>query len=163
MIEFKGKNELVKNLFSKENLYKIILAAILFIAFVFSIVSFLVKDTKRRVFIFPSVTEGEYVMEYRNLSKKPAQGDVNLFIDEILLGSQIERTKKLFVPGTKVLSCFQRDKVLYLNLSGDLLQADETVIDIRSGIDLLDMNIKKNFPKIETVEVFVNGKIAFEK
>ena len=27
----------------------------------------------------------------------------------------------------------------------------------------LDKNIKKNFPKIETVEVFVNGKIAFEK
>lgn len=163
MMTFIGKERLLKNLFTKENIYKVVLAGILFVSFIISIIFFLVKDKKINIFIFPSVTTGEYIVEYRNLTKKPAQGDVNLFVDELLLGSKVERTKKLFMPGTKVLSCFQRDKILYLNLSDELLAADESVIDIKSGIQLLDKNIKKNFPKIETVEVFVNGKIAFEK
>ncbi len=158
-----SENKLMKSLFTKENLYKIILISILLVTFIISLILYLVKDYERKTFIFPSVVENEYVMEYRNLNKKPHQGSVQLFIDELLLGSQVERTKKIFMPGTKVLSCFQRGKVLYLNLSDDLIKADDTVIDIKSGIQLLDKNIKKNFPKIETVEVFVNGKIAFEK
>ena len=157
------KSGLIKSLFTKQNLHKTILAIVLFITFTVSLILFLAKGTKRRIFIFPSATTGEFIVEYRNLTKKPVQGDVNLYIDELLLGSQIERTKQLFVSGTKVLSCFQRGKVLYLNLSDTLLAADDSVIDIKSGIQLLDKNIKKNFPKIETVEVFVNGKIAFEK
>lgn len=153
----------MKLLLKKENLYKTILSSIIFISFIISLFIFLFKDTKRRIFIFPSATDGQYIVEYRNLHKKPHQGDINYYIDELLLGSQVERTKKLFIDGTKVLSCFERNHVLYLNLSEHLLQADYSVIDIKEGVSLLDMNIKKNFPKIKTVEVFVDGKIAFEK
>jgi len=158
-----GINNLRESLLNKKNIVQIVLSAIILILFLTSLIIFLCKDTKRRTFIFPSVTEGKYIVEYRNLSKKAAQGQVNLFVDEILLGSQIERTQKLFVSGTKVLSCFQRGKVLYLNLSDDLIKVDDSVVDIKSGVDLLEKNIKKNFPNIETVEVFINGKIAFEK
>ena len=79
-----------------------------------------------------------------------------------LLYSTIERTKSLFASGTKVLSCFQRDQTLYLNLSSDLLEMGEGVIEIRDGMDLLKKNIQKNFSKIHEIEIFVNGKIAFE-
>ena len=132
--------------------------------FVFSLFCYVVtKDTSRRTFIFPSAEDGKYIVEFRNLSSKPHQGDINFYIDEILLGSTVERTKKLFAPGTRVLSCFERDHILYVNLSPDLLQMGDGVIEIREGIELLKKNILKNFSKIDSVEIFIEGKTAFEK
>ncbi len=131
---------------------------------VFSMFCYVVtKNTHRRTFIFPSAEDGKYIIEYRNLTNNPHQGDINLYIDEILLGSTVERTKLLFAPGTRVLSCFERDHVLYVNLSSDLLQMGEGVIEIREGTELLKKNILKNFSKIDTVEIFIDGKTAFEK
>ena len=132
--------------------------------FVFSLFCYVVtKDTSRRTFIFPSAEDGKYIVEFRNLSSKPHQGDINFYIDEILLGSTVERTKKLFAPGTRVLSCFERDHILYVNLSSDILQMGDGVIEIREGIELLKKNILKNFSKIDSVEIFIEGKTAFEK
>ena len=131
---------------------------------VFSMFCYVVtKNTHRRTFIFPSAEDGKYIIEYRNLTNNPHQGDINLYIDEILLGSTVERTKWLFVPGTKVLSCFERNHVLYVNLSSDLLQMGEGIIEIREGVELLKKNILKNFSKIDSVEIFIEGKTAFEK
>ncbi|WP_196800443.1 GerMN domain-containing protein [Treponema bryantii] len=131
---------------------------------VFSMFCYIVtKDTHRRTFIFPSAEDGKYIIEYRNLTNHPHQGDINLYIDEILLGSTVERTKWLFTPGTRVISCFERDHVLYVNLSADLLQMGDGVIEIREGIELLKKNIIKNFSKIDSVEIFIEGKTAFEK
>ena len=112
------------------------------------------------MFIFPSVS-GELIVEYRNLDKNPVQGDVQYFIDEILLGSQIERTRKIFTFGTTVLSCFQRDEQLYLDLSSDLLQMDDNVIELKQGFELLRLNIKKNFSDIKKINFFVDGKYAY--
>lgn len=157
-------NSLVKKMFSKEYLKKTILILILVLSFIISLISYLVcKNGKRYTFIFPSADNEQLIVEYRDLAKKTHQGDVNYFIDEILLGSTIERTKMLFAPGTKVLSCFQRGNVLYLNLSADLLYMGDGVINVEDGIKLLEKNIKKNFPKIDSVTVFVDGKLAFEK
>ncbi len=132
--------------------------------FVFSFMGYLVsKDSHRRVFIFPSADDGKYIIEYRNLSKKPHQGDIQLYIEEILLGSTVERTKLLFTPGTRVISCFERKHVLYLNLSNDLLFMGDGVVEIREGTELLIKNIKENFSEIDSVEIFIDGKSAFEK
>lgn len=153
----------IKKYFTSEYILRTLIAILMVASLIFSLFVFLVrKDTVRRTFIFPSVDNGQFIIEYRNLNKEPVQGDVNLFIDELLLGSTIERTKSLFTPGTKVLSCFQRGEVLYLNLSSDLLNMGEDVIEIKEGMDLLEKNIKKNFSKIHEVLIFVNGKIAFE-
>ncbi|MBQ1711390.1 MAG: GerMN domain-containing protein [Treponema sp.] len=153
----------IKDLINKQYIAQLSIIFIFLITLLFSVLSYLIgKDSVRRTFIFPSADTGEYIVEYRNLTKEPIQGDVQLFIDELLLGSTIERTKSLFASGTKVLSCFQRDQTLYLNLSSDLLEMGEGVIEIRDGMDLLKKNIQKNFSKIHEIEIFVNGKIAFE-
>ena len=132
--------------------------------FVFSFMGYLIsKDSHRRVFIFPSAEDGKYIIEYRNLTNKPHQGNIQLYIEEILLGSTVERTKLLFTPGTKVISCFERKHVLYLNLSNDLLSMGDGVVDIREGTELLKKNIKENFSEIDSVEIFIDGKSAFEK
>ena len=137
-----------------------VLAAVFCVSFLWYVVS---RNTCRRTFIFPSADDGKYIIEYRNLAEKPHQGDINLFVDEVLLGSTVERTKMLFTPGTRVLSCFKRDGILYINLSHDLLQMGDGVVEIREGMDLLKKNIMRNFSGIDTIEVFIEGKTAFEK
>ena len=155
------KFSIKEQFFTKKNIYRFILSFILIIILVVSLFFFFwKKNTVRRMFIFPSVS-GELIIEYRNLDKNPVQGEVQYFIDEILLGSQLERTKKLFTYGTKVLSCFQREEQLYLDLSADLLQMGDNVIDIKEGFDILRLNITKNFSDIKTINFFVDGKYAY--
>ena len=116
----------------------------------------------RRVFIFPSVDEGKFVVESRYLDPNPVQGDIQYYIDELLLGSSIERSKMIFARGTKVNSCFIRKGVIYLDLSKELLEIGNGVIDIQSGVKLLEKNIHSNFAGISKVELFVDGKHAYE-
>lgn len=152
------------NMLKQKNFAVFTTSLIIAVLFVLSFFMYIVsKDSCRRTFIFPSAEDGKYIIEYRNLTEKPHQGDINLYIDEILLGSTVERTKMLFTPGTKVLSCFERDHVLYVNLSKDLLQMGEGVIEIKEGTELLKKNIKRNFSKIDSVEIYIEGKSAFEK
>ena len=152
--------EMSKPRFLPYFIISVLIAALFCISFVWYLAA---KDTCRRTFIFPSADDGQYIIEYRNLCESPHQGDINLFIDEILLGSTVERTKKLFTPGTKLLSCFKRDGILYVNLSADLLQMGEGVIEIRDATELLKKNIMRNFSGIDSVEIFIEGKSAFEK
>ena len=152
------------NKLKQKNLAIFIISLVIAGLFVLSFFCYLVtKNTCRRTFIFPSADTGKYIIEYRNLTEKPHQGDINLYIDEILLGSTTERTKWLFSPGTRLLSCFERNHVLYVNLSQDLLQMGDGVIEIREGIELLKKNIQMNFSKIDSIEVYIEGKSAFEK
>lgn len=152
------------NMLKQKNLAIFITSLVIAGLFVFSLFCYVVtKDTCRRTFIFPSADNGKYIIEYRNLTEKPHQGDINLYIEEILLGSTVERTKLLFTPGTKLLSCFERNHILYVNLSKDLLQMGDGVIEIREGTELLKKNIQQNFSRIDSVEIFIDGKSAFEK
>ena len=152
------------NMLKNKSLPIFIISLIVIGLFVFSYMGYLVsKDSHRRVFIFPSAEDGKYIIEYRNLTNKPHQGNIQLYIEEILLGSTVERTKLLFTPGTRVISCFERKHVLYLNLSNDLLSMGDGVVDIREGTELLKKNIKENFSEIDFVEIFIDGKSAFEK
>ncbi len=154
----------IKTMFNKKNCPLIIIFSLILLIMIFSLVSYLVcKDSVRRTFIFPSVENGKYIIEHRNLAKKTYQGELQFFIEEILLGSSVERTKLLFKPGTRLLSCFERDGILYLNLSPDLLEMGDGVVEIKEGIELLEKNIKMNFPKINETEIFIDGKSAFEK
>jgi hypothetical protein len=117
---------------------------------------------KRCVFIFPSVEEGKYVLETRYLKENPNKDYINFFLDELVLGSGLERTKYLFTPGTKILSCFERNQMLYLNLSADIIYMGHNVIQIKDGMELLKQNVYKNFPDIKEVQIFVDGNYAYE-
>ena len=152
------------NMLKQKNLAVFIITLLAAGLFAFSYFCYIVtKDTCRRTFIFPSAEDGQYIIEYRNLAEKHHQGDIGLYIDEILLGSTVERTKWLFSPGTRLLSCFERNHILYVNLSQELLQMGEGVIEIREGTELLKKNIMKNFSEIDSVEIYIEGKSAFEK
>lgn len=145
----------------KNNLKYLNVLVVLLISLLFSLVVYFVKtDFKTKVFVFPSAENGSYIVEHRNLPKKALQGELQMFIDELLLGSTVERTKLLFTQGTKVDSCFQRENVLYLDLSEELLIIDDSSYPIDKGINLLKDNIKRNFTDIETIELFIGKKFV---
>ena len=130
---------------------------------IFSVMQYSKKGYgKKYVFIFPCVDEGKYVLETRYLKENPNKTPIAYFADELVLGSGLERTKYLFTPGTRILSCFERNKIVYIDLSADIIYMGHNVISIKDGIELLKENIKKNFGHIEEVQVFVDGKYAFE-
>jgi hypothetical protein len=152
------------NMLKNKSLPIFIISIAVIALFVFSFMSYVIsKDSHRRTFVFPSAENGKYIIEYRNLAEKPHQGDLQLYVEELLLGSTVERTKMLFTPGTRVISCFERKHVLYLNLTNDLLSMGDGVVEIREGTELLIKNIKDNFSEIDQVELFIDGKSAFEK
>ena len=127
----------------------------------FSLATYFVKNnSKSYVFIFPSADNESYIVERRNLAKDSVQGEINYFIDELLLGSGVERTKLIFSLGTKVNSCFLRDDILYLDISEDLLNIDESSYPIENGINLLKENILKNFSNINKVELFIGKRFV---
>lgn len=150
----------MKNLI-KKNLLLSILSCVFVVIFAVSILLFFVKqNSKSYVFIFPSADDGSYIVERRNLSNNPAQGIIQLYIDELLLGSTVERTKLIFSSKTKVNSCFLRDNTLYLDLSDDLLSIEKSSFPINNGIELLKENILKNFSNIHKIELFIGEKFV---
>lgn len=147
--------------FIKKSLPAFIVSVVLLLVLLSSLTIYFVKNnSKSYVFIFPSADNGSYVVERRNLSKDSAQGELNYYIDELLLGSSVERTKLIFTSGTKVNSCFLRDDVLYLDISEDLLSIDETSYPIENGINLLKENIFKNFININKIELFIGKRFV---
>ncbi|MBO5118067.1 MAG: GerMN domain-containing protein [Treponema sp.] len=145
----------------KKKLLIYIFAFVFVAVFATSLSLFFVKQkSKSYVFIFPSAENGSYIVERRNLSNDPAQGVIQLYVDELLLGSTVERTKLIFSSNTRVNSCFLRGNILYLDLSDDLLSIEKSSFPINEGIELLRENILKNFSNINKIELFIGGKFV---
>ena len=117
----------------------------------------------RYVFMFQSAATGKICMEARYLPKHPVQGDVNCYVDELLLGPLTAEYRPLFTRGTRAQSCFVRDGVLYVDLSDALVSEADGASEIRQGMELFRKNILYNFKNIHTIEVFVAGNHAYEK
>lgn len=139
---------------SAKNLSLFVLA----LAFVFSLVFFLLNQKERRVFYFSVIGSDDMAVEVRYLPKNPVQGTVNLFVDELLLGPQTQRARPLFSLGTKNEFCFLRGKTLYVGLSKDVLYQIPEAEDIMQGIALFKKNIKKNFAAVHDIALFIDGK-----
>lgn len=124
----------------------------------------------RKTFVFPSVEKDSYIVETRRLSitEDPSllqvEDEVEYYINEILLGPQTERSRRLFPRKTRLLSCFTRNKVLYVDFSADIINPEESskMLPLRQSLDLLEQNIKRNFRQISSVEFFVNGNKAYD-
>lgn len=138
------------------------LIVIVSVCFCISLVSWIVQFPGiRRVFMFESSENGKVCMEWRYLPLKPAQGRLNMYVDELLLGPETSRFRPLFSPGTNAASCFKRGGTLYVDLSDTLLTEAGGASEIKKGIGLFRSNILHNFENIHTVEVFVGGRLAY--
>ena len=111
----------------------------------------------RHTFSFPAIGSERPVVEVRYLSLESAQGDVQLYVDELLLGSQMQRVRPLFSPGTRCEFCFVRGHTLYVGLSSVALHQDAPAADIMTGIEFFKRNILYNFAAITDIELFIGG------
>ncbi len=149
--------------FTTKNIIILSISAVMFLSFLISGIVFLANHRgTRRTFVFAAVENGVYNVENRYVPENPNKDAISYYVDEILLGPQTERTKMMFADGTSCLSCIEKDGVLYINLSSELLKMGNNVMEIRDGMELLKMNILRNFKKISAVEIFVDGNYAFE-
>ncbi|MDR3284840.1 MAG: GerMN domain-containing protein [Treponema sp.] len=115
------------------------------------------RSGARRMFYFPSYDGVTLYTEVRFLPKAPAQGDIRLFVDELLLGPLTDRCRPLFSQGTRTLSCVQQAHTLYLDLSSEGFFSDGAAVPVREAVEILGKNIKANFPLLDTVEIFIAG------
>ena len=140
---------------SKKITFLIVLVAIALISFFFFMPTL---SAKRRIFTFPLMGSERAVVEVRYLRTAPDQSDLQLFVDDLLLGPQTNRARPLFSRGTQALFCFVRDRTLYVNLTKDALLEASDAAPILDGIAYFKQNILKNFPQIKEIELFIDGK-----
>lgn len=151
------------NLDVKSNRPTLIIVGVIVLSFLISLLCFGISYSgKKRTFIFSSVDEGQHIIETRYLRKSSIEDPINTYVKELLLGPESERTMSLFSKDTKLLSCFEKDGVLYVNLSEDMLDLGDNVLPFDEGIKLMIKNIKHNFNGIKTVEIYVDGKGLYD-
>lgn len=140
---------------------------ILAFIFLFFFVSLMVWVAKfpgiRRTFIFHASDSDKYRIETRYVPINTAQSKYQYYIDELLLGPVSEHCSPIFCKGTRVISCFVKDSVLYVNLTDDIFRADAFTADFRSDIDLFKMNVLNNFSNIKQIELFIEGVRPYEE
>lgn len=130
----------------------------LVIVFVVSFSISLLNRKHRRIFCFPVIGSDAVVTEVRYLPKEPVQGDVAMYVDELLLGPETQRARPLFTAGTKNEFCFTRGKTLYVGLSQEALYEIPEATKVLDGIAFFEQNIKRNFRGIKSVELFIDKK-----
>ena len=129
-------------IFIKKNWIKLtVIAGLIFTVF-FSIHFFSHLGMNRRVFEFPVSGSSKNQKEIRYLSSKSAQGQVEYYVDELILGPSFYRGRALFTPGTKVTYCFIRDKSLFVGLSPEAALQENGAVSIENGCKLFKENIR---------------------
>lgn len=104
--------------------------------------------------------ESRRIMEYS--SRQGRNVHVRQFVQELLLGPATHGLRPLFQLGTRLESCFLQDTALFINLSQEALFFGETTSSTRDAVDLLILNIEKNFSWIESVEIYIDGNKVYD-
>ena len=150
---------MIKN---RAGLFPFLLIAVLCAAFAFSLFMW-IKNGRgvRCVFVFRQTHGSERIIESRRLPLNAHQGKYEKYTDELLLGPLTEQCAPIFSGETKLLSCFERSGVLYVNISSGFIAENALTADFKRDINLFKENIKLNFPHLKRVELFIDGKTPF--
>ena len=147
---------------SKNSKKLIILASILFLIFLTSLIFYLVElKSNRMIFIFQSLDDDKTHFEIRYLPQVEKEQRIKQYIDDLLLGPITDRYRPLFADGTKINSCYVRDKILYIDLSEEAVLKKGISSDTKTAVELLKLNITKNFNGINDVILFMMGQEVY--
>ena len=118
-------------------------------------------DSVRRIFVFESYDTAEKSMEVRYLHKKDGEEAVREFVEELLLGPETDRYIRLFPYGTKLISCFIRDGVLYTDLSEEAALSMSGTSETYKACALLRENVMQNFGDLKDYRIFMMGNEVY--
>lgn len=153
-ILFKTKNILFK--------HKIAVIVVLALLIVSQIARFAAVNAgkSRRVMYFPQVGTEKIEKEIRYVPKNKSQSELETYISELLLGPEVHRARPLFSLGTSLDFCIINDRVLYVGLSEDSIFQDNEAVGFEKGTELFKKNIRKNFSKIDEIEIFCGNNFV---
>lgn len=130
--------------------------------FILSFVSiFIWGNPLTKNIIYESMDSKKLQVEKRYIPSS-VENKLTWYVNELILGPFSERNKLLFPHGTKVLSCFVSEGVLYLDLSEEALLQAGISSETKTGCELLVKNIKRNFSNIKQVNVFMMGNEVYK-
>lgn len=142
-----------KNFLFNHKIAVIVVLAVLIVPHIVHFAAVNAGKTKR-IMYFQQVGSEKLAKEIRYIPKNDAQNPLENYISELLLGPEIRRARPLFTLGTSLDFCIQKDDVLYVGLSDDAVFQDNEAVEFSRAAELLRKNIKKNFPKIDKIEIF---------
>ena len=141
----------------------LILFPILFVLALFSFIFWKVSGIgTKRFFIFESSDSKTQCIEKRFIKGETSESKYRIYIEELLLGPISEHCKPIFPSETRLLTCFEREGTLFVNLSQDLVKVNSSDFDFEEKLELFKKNILSNFTSLKKVEVFIQGNASFE-
>jgi hypothetical protein len=116
----------------------------------------------RRTFVFYSEIEGKTVVEERMLHRSgDRETDIRRYVDEALLGPVTPGLEPLFPRETRLYSFMYRDEVVYSDLTEPAALPFGEGSDVFRSLLTLNEGIRRNFPYIKNVKLFIGGNEAF--
>jgi hypothetical protein len=141
----------------------------LFLAFALSLGLFIFSGEKKthRAFFFPDIrtrkrpTAMKVSGERRILPLRASRVEnIRLVIEDMLLGPTDHRHAQLVSPNVRLLALVYSHGILYIDLSGSILEEDPSVeLPLALQIQALGNTILYNFPFVARVFVFIEGQI----
>jgi len=123
---------------------------------------FLLSGLVRRTFVFYSSLEGKTVVEDRMLCRSgDRETDIRRYVDEVLLGPSFPNLDPLFPRETRLNSLMYRETVVYADLSETAVLPVEGSRDVFRSLLTLNEGIRRNFPFVKDVRLFIGGNEAF--
>lgn len=134
---------------------------------IFSLVMYAIRNPQPRfVYYFHSFDTPKICTEVRH---KPSSSStiknnefINYFVEDLILGPMTNRYKYLFNPKTTLEFCFLDDKILNIGLSSEALKVHPEYSPIKEGVQLLKLNIVKNFTNIDKIYIYIDGQSVYE-
>ena len=153
----------------KSSLYiKILAISLALLSMAFSVFMYSRGHDKNRTLMYFPCYDGDGLFcEPRYFAKAAdSQAAVTAFVNDLLLGPMTNRYSPIFPRGTKAEYCFisaddSEGQRLYLGLSRDALFAGD-LLSVREGVDLLRLNIVKNFTYLNKIDVAIDGISVYE-
>ena len=154
--------QLYKNRFLKSGTIKrIISLSLLLLLGIIALVDFFRLGLARRTFVFYSELEGNTVVEERMLRRSgDRETDIRRYVDDVLLGPVTPGSGPLFPRETRLNSFMYRDGVVYSDLTESAALPSEGG-DVFRSLLTLNEGIRRNFPYIKNVKLFIGGNEAF--
>ena len=130
----------------------------------FALGEFLLSGLVRRTFVFYSSIEGNAVIEDRMLRQsQDRETDMRRYVDEVLLGPASPDSAPLFPRETRLQSFMYREGVVYADLSEAAALPLGGTGDVFRSLLTLNRGIRRNFPQVKDVRLFIGGNEVFFK
>ena len=121
-------------------------------------------DYSRRTYIFYTSLEDSIFIEERMLpNTEDQETEIRWYIEEALFGPASHGLEPLFPRETRLHSFMLRDAVVYANFTESALLPIPGNGDVQRSFLSLNEGIRRNFPYVKDVKLFIGGIEVFFK